>query len=315
MHIALWVSPHTLSASISLVLDALQLANQCAGKRLFTWRRVSIDGHPVPLDWCQMAVEGDLNSARDADLLLIPAIGSHTQAVIAQEQALLAWLRANPAQPPLRASLCSGAFLLAAAGQLDGHRATTHWRLARRFAAQFPAVELCPQALFCADGQRFSSGGAQAMLDLCLHLIAREGGSALAQQVADLLVFDYGRGSQQRFDQLLPATAHQHPVLALAQQHLQQHYASALDLAALAAICHCSPRTLLRHFRQHLQMTPSAYQQRLRVAAAQSLLRQGQQSLEHIAATVGYQERASLAKVFKQLTGQTPAQYRRRAAP
>ena len=311
MHVAIWIAQHTLSASISLTLDALQLANQCAGRTLFTLRRVSNDGQPVTLDWCQMPVDGALPSAADADLLLIPAIGARPERVIAAQSQLIDWLRQTANSPQQRASLCSGAFLLAAAGQFDGHRATTHWRLAEQLRQNFPAVQVCADALYCADGQRFSSAGAQAMLDLCLHLIARQGGSALAQQVADLLVFDYGRGSQQRFGSLLPATAHDQPVLAQAQQYLQQHYAQPLALDQLAASCHCSTRTLLRLFRQHLNMTPGAYQQRLRVAAAQSLLRQGQLSLEHIAEQVGYQERASLAKVFKQLTGQTPAQYRR----
>src|SRR3989338_11001314 len=101
--------------------------------------------------------------------------------------------------------LCSSAFLLGAAGVLDGRRATTHWALASQFRQRFPLVNLQIEQLVCEDGQLLSSGGANAGLDLCLHLIRQHAGDALAQQAANTLVFDSQRGQQSRFAPLLPA--------------------------------------------------------------------------------------------------------------
>ncbi|WP_331284079.1 GlxA family transcriptional regulator [Pseudomonas anguilliseptica] len=208
------------------------------------------------------------------------------------------------------ASLCSSAFLLAAAGVLDGRRATTHWALAAQFRQRFPQVNLQIEQLVCEDGNLLSSGGAHAGLDLCLHLIAQHGGDNLAQQVANAMVFDSQRGLQSRFAPLLPAHSSDGqltPVL----QWMQRHHGENIDLNRLAAQANCSSRTLLRRFKASTGLTPNDYLQRVRISAAQRALR-SPASLEQIAAQVGYADRATFAKLFKQLCGESPGAFRKR---
>lgn len=311
IRVAIYVCPQTVLSSLSMIIDALQLANQLAGKPLFALQRVSASGNAVELGIAEVRVQGDLSLANDAELLLIPATGSALQLTLDSNAELLDWLAARPAEQQL-ASLCSSACLLAAAGQLDGRRATTHWRLAEPFRQRFPQVRLQIDALFTEDGNRFCSGGAQSGLDLCLHLIDQHAGDWLAQQVAATLVIERERGSQARFVPLLPSAGQDDPQIASLLRWMRQHHAEAIDLQRLAEQANCSTRTLLRRFRAATGLTPNDYLQRLRISAAQHALRNPACSLEQVAEQVGYADRATFAKLFKQLSGEAPGAYRKR---
>lgn len=310
--IALYICPQTVCSSLSMTMDAFNLANRLASQPPFRLVRVSLDGQAVDLDFARVQVDGDLELAEQANVLLLPASGSAIDNTLAANAALLPWLAQRPASQQL-VSLCSSAFLLAAAGVLDGRRATTHWALAKQFRQRFPRVELCIDQLLCQDGQLFSSGGAHAGLDLCLHLISlHAGGGGLAQQVANALVFDTQRGAQSRFAPLLPAPLPHDSQLGPLLQWMQQHHGESIDLNRLATQANCSSRTLLRRFKASTGLTPNDYLQRLRISAAQRALRDHGCSLEQIASQVGYADRATFAKLFKQLCGETPGAFRKR---
>ncbi|MGQ7959193.1 GlxA family transcriptional regulator [Pseudomonas sp. SP16.1] len=309
LRIALYVCPQTVCSSLSMAQDAFGLANRLSPTPRFRLQRFSLDGAPVQLDFARIAVDGGLQLAERADLLILPATGSAVEQTLAANAALLPWL-AQPRRQQL-ASLCSSAFLLAAASLLDGRRATTHWALAEAFTRRFPRVKLQAEQLLTEDGRLFCSGGAQAGLDLCLHLIALHGGDWLAQQVASALVVERQRGLQSRFAPLLPdgcADAALAPLL----RWLREHHAEPIDLSRLAQLAHCSPRTLLRRFKAATGLTPNDYLQRLRIANAQQALSRSSDSLERIAASVGYADRATFAKLFKQLCSETPGAFRKR---
>jgi transcriptional regulator GlxA family with amidase domain len=291
--------------------DAFALANRLAERPLFEVRRVSLDGRPVELDFARIRVDGGLELAERADLLILPATGSAIDASLAANAALLPWLAQRPASQQI-ASLCSSAFLLAAAGLLDGRRATTHWALAEQFRQRFPRVHLKIEELLCHDGNLLSSGGAHAALDLCLHLIGWHAGGQLAQQVANALVFDSQRGRQSRFAPLLPQVGPSASPIGPLLDWMREHHAEPIDLVRLAAQANCSPRTLLRRFKANTGLTPNDYLQRLRIGTAQAALHDPTRSLEQIAAQVGYADRATFAKLFKQLCGETPGAFRRR---
>lgn len=309
--IALFVCPQTLCSSLGLAMDAFHLANRLAGRRLFEVQRVSADGAPVDLPFGRIEVEGSLERAAHSDLLLIPATGPDVATIFAANQPLLVWLRRSPPRVQL-ASLCSSAFLLAEAGVLDGRRATTHWALEEAFRARYPQVQLDIDALCTDDDGRLCSGGAQAGLDLCLYLIERQAGAALARRAAATLVFEHGRGRQRRFTPLLPEPLPEGSPLAPLLEWLDDNYAQPFDLAALAQRVHCSTRTLLRRFREQLGMSPNDYVQRLRITSAQEALGDPARSLERIASDIGYADRASFARLFKQLCGETPGAFRQR---
>lgn len=311
IRIALYVCPQTICSSLSMADDAFRLANQLAGERLFETLRVSQNGRPVELGFVQVRVNGDLSLAENADLLLIPATGSAVQTMLDGNAALLTWLADRPAEQQL-ASLCSAAFLLAASGALDGRRATTHWSLAKEFRQRFPQARLQAEQLFTEDHNRFCSGGAQAGLDLCLHLIAWHAGEWLAQRLASILVVERERGLQSRFAPLLPTDGHDDSLIGPLLRWLQEHHHQPIDLDRLAVQAHCSTRTLLRRFKASTGLTPNDYLQRLRISAAQTALRNPTRSLEQVAAQVGYADRATFAKLFKQLCGESPGAFRKR---
>lgn len=308
LRIALYVCPQTVCSSLSMAQDAFSLANRLAGTAHFQLQRFSLDGQPVQLDFAQIQVDGGLPLAEQADLLIMPATGSAISRTLESNTKLLPWLARREQQQ--LASLCSSAFLLAAAGLLDGRQATTHWALADAFARHFPQVKLRSDLLLTEDGPFFCSGGAQAGLDLCLHLIALHAGEWLAQQVASAMVIERQRGTQTRFAPLLPSNDDK--ALAPLLTWLREHHAEVIDLNRLAQQAHCSPRTLLRRFKQATGLTPGDYLQRLRISLAQQALAGSAQSLEQVASQVGFTDRATFAKRFKQVCGETPGAFRKR---
>ena len=310
--VALYICPQTVASSLALASDAFHSANLHAGRELFRLLRVSMDGAAVPCAIGNLAVDGDLALAAQADILLLPAIGARVDIALAHNAALLDWLR-QPAPQQQRASLCSAAFLLAGAGLLDGRRATTHWALEARFRKLFPKVALRIEQLLTHDGNLYCSGGALAALDLCLYLIAREGGELLARQVANTLVFEHGRGLQSQFAPRLPGSDHGDAIIARLQRWLDGVFAQPLSLEAMAQQVHLSPRTLLRRFKLATGLTPNDYLQRLRIGAAETRLASSDDTVEQIAQDVGYGDRAAFAKLFKRITGNTPSEHRRRA--
>lgn len=308
LRIALYICPQTICSSLSMAQDAFSLANRLAGTPCFELERFSLDGQPVQLEFAQIQVDGGLQLAEQADLLIVPATGSAISKTLESNARLLPWLARRDRQQV--ASLCSSAFLLAAAGLLDGRQATTHWALAEAFSRHFPQVKLRSDLLLTEDGPLFCSGGAQAGLDLCLHLIAQHAGEWLAQQVASTMVIERQRGTQTRFTPLLPST--EDKTLAPLLAWLREHHAEAIDLNRLAQQAYCSARTLLRRFKQATGLTPGDYLQRLRISVAQQTLADSTQSLEQIASQVGFADRATFAKRFKQLCGETPGAFRKR---
>lgn len=310
--VALYVCPQTVTSSLALAHDAFQAANFYAGRELFRLLQVSVDGAAVAGSIGSLAVDGDLALAAQADILLLPAIGARVDLALAHNRPLLEWLRL-PAPQQQRASFCSAAFLLAGAGLLDGRRATTHWALEARFRRLFPKVSLQIEQLLTHDGPLYCSGGALAALDLCLYLIAREGGELLARQVANTLVFEHGRGLQTQFAARLPSADHGDSAIGKLQRWLDGCYAQPLSLEAMAQQVHLSSRTLLRRFKLATGLTPNDYLQRLRICAAETRLAHSSEAVEQVAVSVGYADRAAFAKLFKRITGNTPNEYRRRA--
>jgi len=209
-------------------------------------------------------------------------------------------------------SFCTGAFTLAAAGVLDGRRATTHWRFADLFRQMYPRVELLPDVLFVDDGDILTAAGSAASLDLGLQLIRRDHGAEVANAVSRRLVFTAHRdgGQRQFIDQPVPAVADTSlaPLLEWARARL----ASPLTVADIARHAAVSQATLHRRFQAELGTTPLAWLTRERVALACRLLERGEVRLEAIARTCGLGTAANLRIQLKRGTGLTPSEYRRR---
>ncbi|MEV4516128.1 helix-turn-helix domain-containing protein [Dactylosporangium sp. NPDC049525] len=251
----------------------------------------------------------DLSVMQEAATVIVPGCADPAAAVPPD---VLDALRSAAAAGTLLASICSGAFVLAATGLLDGLRATTHWAAAAQLAAAFPAVTVDPDVLYIDNGQVLTSAGAAAGLDLCLHLIRRDYGSAVAADAARLSVMPLEReGGQAQFiphDQPpTPQGAELEPLLRWMQDNLGRE----LTLDRLAARAGMSVRTLNRRFRDQTGTTPLQWLHRARIRRAQHLLEATTDPVERIAAQVGFGSPTAFRDRFKRIIGTGPHAYRR----
>jgi transcriptional regulator GlxA family with amidase domain len=212
------------------------------------------------------------------------------------------------------ASVCTGAFVLAEAGLLDGRRATTHWRHAATLARRFPAVEVLPDAIFVRDGQVFSSAGVSAGIDLSLALVEQDHGAELARAVArSLVVFMQRPGGQSQFS--VPARTPRPAAepLRLVLDRIAADPAADHSAPALAAAVGTSVRQLTRLFRRELDTTPARYVELVRFEAAQALLDAGH-TVTSAASRSGLGSDETLRRVFLRQLGISPTDYRHRFA-
>lgn len=211
------------------------------------------------------------------------------------------------------ASSCTGAFLVAESGLLDGRVATTHWFAAAEFRRRYPAVDLRPDRMIVDGGSVVTSGGATTFLNLVVHLTRRIGGADRAAQASRLLLVDQ-RTTQLPYTILTGTPAHEDPDVHAVQERIRSGLAGDLSVVTLAADRGLSPRTLERRFRSALGMSPTAYVRLARVEAAKHLLETTGVMVGVIHQRVGYDDAAAFRRSFKRLTGVSPSAYRRRFA-
>jgi transcriptional regulator GlxA family with amidase domain len=208
-------------------------------------------------------------------------------------------------------SICIGAFVLAATGALDGRPATTHWLDADRFARVYPRVRLRPDVLYVDDGDVLTSAGVAAGIDLCLHLVRRDFGAAVADDIARRTVVPPHRdGSQAQFVRR-PVPAPAGTGTAAARAWALEHLDEPLPLAELAARCAMSVRTFTRRFREETGESPGRWITRQRVEAARRLLEGSDLSVEQVAARCGFGTAQSLRAHMQGVLAVTPTAYRR----
>lgn len=250
----------------------------------------------------------DLSAIRTADTVIVPGVADPAAAV---PPGVLRALREAAARGARVASICVGAFTLAAAGLLDGRRATTHWAAAAVFADRYPAVHVDPDVLYVDDGNVSTSAGAAAGLDLCLHLVRDDYGAAVAAHTARVSVMPLERsGGQAQFITHEPPGADGtslQPLLAW----MADHHAEDLTLSDLAAHAAVSSRTLIRRFREQTGTTPMTWLTRHRARRAQQLLETTVTPIEHIGPLVGFASATTFRERFKDVVGVSPSHYRR----
>jgi AraC family transcriptional activator FtrA len=210
------------------------------------------------------------------------------------------------------ASICSGVFVLAAAGVLEGRRATTHWRYTEQLRQRYPGVRVEPDVLYVEDGRVFTSAGSAAGIDLCLHLVRLDHGAKIANQVARRLVVPPHRDGGQAQFVASPIPAAPGGGLAAALDWALAHLDQPLGVADLARAAAVSPRTFVRRFRAEQGGTPHRWLTRQRVLAAQRRLEGGRESIEEVAGAVGFGTAQTLRLQFRRILGTSPTSYRRR---
>jgi transcriptional regulator GlxA family with amidase domain len=241
---------------------------------------------------------------------LVIAGGWGVQAACADPK-LVAWVKARATAARRVASVCSGAFLLATAGLLDGRRAATHWRECRHFAERFPKVRLEPDPIFVQDGNVWSSAGITAGIDLALALVEADLGRELALAVArQLVVFLKRPGGQAQFSTTL-ALQHGNTRFEGLHAWIADNLTSDLSVAALAGASGMSERSFVRHYRQATGTTPARAVETIRVEAARRTLELGL-PIKRVAARCGFGSEETMRRSFLRLLGASPQAYRER---
>lgn len=298
--------PDTIAFDLATPIEVLGRVRLPAGMPGYRVRicgsQPSIDAGPL-----RLVVEHGLDALADADTIVVP--GRHDPAAPVPAPVLDA-LRAAAAAGVRIASICVGAFTLAAAGLLDGRRATTHWAAAAQLQKAYPAVRVDPDVLYVDTGQFVTSAGATAGVDMCLHLVQRDYGAAVAADASRLAVAPLHRDGGQAQFILRPRVAANDTGLTAMLEWLEAHAHDQLTLADIAARAGLSVRTLNRRFHELTGQTPMQWVTSVRIRQAQELLETTDHGVDRIAHLVGFASPAHFRTRFKRLRGVAPQTYR-----
>ena len=276
-------------------------------------RTASLDGGPVRTSsGLALVPDGALTAMPDPDTLLVPG-GQGTRG---PDPRLTDWLRAHGPRARRLVSVCTGAILLAAAGLLDGRRATTHWAYCDKLARDHPAVTVDPEPIYVRDGYIATSAGVTSGIDLALALVEEDLDREVALTVArHLVVFLRRPGNQAQFSAQLAAQTARRDPLREVQRWITEHPAGDLTVESLAARARLSPRHFARAFREETGTTPGRYVDRVRLEHARRLLEDTCDGVEEISRASGYGTPEAMRRAFVRALGTAPAEYRRRFRP
>jgi AraC family transcriptional activator FtrA len=251
----------------------------------------------------------------EADTVIVPTLVD-----VCQEPApdLVAAIKAAHRNGARIVSLCTGAFVLAAAGLLDGRRATTHWYYADELTRRYPAVQLEPRVLYIDDGDVLTSAGTTAGIDLCLHIVGKDHGASVANALARRLVAPAHReGDQAQFIVSPAPVRDDDPGLAPVLDWIREHLHEPLTITSMARHARLGERTLIRHFHDATGTTPLKWLTAQRIQRARELLETSGLPVEQVGEACGLGTPPNFRRHFTQVTGITPSAYRRafRARP
>ena len=260
-----------------------------------------------------IAIGAHVQLARVKELDTLVIAGGEGARTAANDPKIVAAVRSAAKRARRVTSVCTGAFVLAAAGLLDGKRATTHWAWCEALAGAFPRVKVERDPIYVRDGRVWTSAGVTAGIDLALALVEADLGREVATLVARwLVVFVRRAGGQSQFSAQLAAQAAERPSLRDLQAWIVEHPHAALDVPALARRAAMSVRHFGRLFRAEVGIAPAAYVERVRVETARRLLETSARSIDEVAAAAGFGTPEALRRAFARRIGLAPREYRNR---
>jgi len=306
--IALILLPRFSFLPFSGLLESFRLANRMSGRELYRWTLASMDGLPVAAsNGVELKVAGDLTAAESSNTLVIcGGIDVH----IINIRGLTGWLRKADRRGVDLGAICTGSYVLAKAGLLDGHRCTIHWENLAGFCEDFPDIEVTSE-LFEIDRNRFTCSGGTAAIDMMLNVIARQHGHELAASVADQFMHERIRDQHDRQRISLPARLGvRHPKLLAVIGTMEQNLEEPLSRSELARGADLSTRQLERLFRKYLNRSPARYYLELRLNKARLLLLQTNMSVIDVALACGFVSASHFSKCYRDFFGRTPRKER-----
>ncbi|WP_028799913.1 GlxA family transcriptional regulator [Streptomyces sp. 142MFCol3.1] len=290
-------------------IEVFTTANEFGAR--YRVRIVSEDGAEVVTSaGTRLSADLAVSDVREpSDVLVIP--GGPEWETLSKDDALLDGIRHLNETSRCTASVCTGAFLLAAAGLLNGRRAATHWRHSQQLASRYPSVRVRPDAIFVRDGQMLTSAGVSAGIDLSLSLVEEHYGADVARSVAkDMVVFMQRPGGQSQFSVHSQASHVHHEMLRGLLDTVTANPGANHTVAAMARRAGISTRHVTRLFHEEVGTTPARYVEQVRLEAAQMLLETGDDALPVVARRTGFGSPESLRRAFVRHLGVTPGAFR-----
>jgi transcriptional regulator GlxA family with amidase domain len=311
--VAILLMPGFSNLCLATAVEPLRAANQLAGEALYRWRLLSLDGASVRTSsYMEINVAGTFTGREPAEALFVIAAAHYADQA---SRPVCAALRRTASRTRCLGGLDTGSHLLAAAGLLDGHRATIHWEEFDTFAETFPEVD-ASRDRYVIDGNRITAGGATTVLDLMLDIIGRQDGMALALAVAGRFIYDPEGGKAAsdgaRPQQAVPLEliARTDQALSAAVATMDAHLEDPLPIERVAKSAGIGLRDLERRFHRHLGTPPGAYYRSLRLALVRRLIEETELSVAEIAARSGFASASALARAFRGRYGVSPRQLR-----
>jgi transcriptional regulator GlxA family with amidase domain len=280
----------------------------------YSVRLVSVDGAPVRAEsGLQLLPDGPLPAPESVGTLIMP--GGRGIHAAAADPRLAGWVASTAVVATRVASVCSGAFMLAKLGLLDGKCATTHWARADRLAAEYPAVDVQPDPIFIRNGKVWTSAGVTAGMDLALAMVDDDHGGEIAQTVARWLVMYMRRpGGQSQFATPVWSPPAQRPAVRAAQDLIHAQPEADLRVPVLAGLVGMSPRHFSREFTRQVGMAPGQYIEQVRLETARRLLESEPVTVVVAARRAGFGSAETMRQAFVRRLGVPPDDYRRRFA-
>jgi transcriptional regulator GlxA family with amidase domain len=251
-----------------------------------------------------------LEEAERSDLILVPALSGDLNRALELNQAFLPWVVDQYNRGAEVASLCIGAFLLAATGLLNGKYCSTHWLFNHQFRSMFPDVNLVDDKIITEQNGIYSSGGANSYWNLLLHLVEKYVDREMAILAAKFFALDIGRNSQSAFVIFTGQKDHGDEAVKKTQEYIETHYHDKLQVETLAELARLGRRTFERRFKKATTNSVVEYIQRVKMEAVKKQLESSHKTVSELMYEVGYTDTKAFRDVFKKVTGISPLDYR-----
>jgi transcriptional regulator GlxA family with amidase domain len=305
-------------SGISGLIDSFSIANLWhsanTGKKtelLFEMEILSPNGKAFCVNGgYQITPDGSFMDIKKTDLIIIPSFLPNVELLRENAKDMLDWIMARYEHGVSIAALCTGSFVLAETGLLDGRLATTNWIYARLFRRRYPKVLLKPERILTQDNGLICTGAVSAFYNLGLHFIEVFGSSELASQCSKALLVDSNRISQSSYVIFYAYKGHGDDKILKAQQWMEFHLTEYVNMENLAEHVGISPRHFIRRFKKATSESPLNYLQQMRIEKAKKILETRTDTVDEITQAIGYENSSTFRKLFKECTGLSPREYR-----
>jgi len=305
--------PNALMSSIIGIQDVFHIANTFCIPDEFRVFSIKFLHDEVETKNFQSTIQLEsikIDLEQNFDVIIIPPIIENTNRITVSDT-LNTWLNHMYLRGSYICSVCVGAYILASVGLLDNKKSTSHWIIEKDIIDKFPLVCLDVDKIIIEDQNIITSGGVSAYLDLSLYLIRKYFSISVAYQCANYLVVDAGRTSQKHYKNLAKVNTELDLEMKDLLVWIDANIQYPLNISALANKLHVSERTLIRRFSKNIGVLPTKYLQNIRVQKAKELIINSTKSFEQVTYCVGYEDISSFRRLFKQMTGLSPGEYKK----